>query len=199
MFFITLWGLRLSVHIGLRHTGVEDFRYQQMRRRWEPKGKLYTFFISYLYVFVMQAAFSVLINASSLYALLNDSKTNSINSVDIIGAGVFTIGFLMEVISDYQLQKFRDRKKPGQILTSGLWRYSRHPNYFGEALLWWGLYIISSNVQKGSLFFFSPLIITLLLRYVSGVPLLERHFAKNPEFQKYMKETSIFIPWFTTN
>jgi steroid 5-alpha reductase family enzyme len=85
------------------------------------------------------------------------------------------------------------------VITNGLWKYSRHPNYFGEALLWWGLYLITCSIPKGWIFFFSPLIISLLLRYVSGVPLLEKHFAKNPQFQDYAKRTSIFFPWFPKN
>ena len=81
------------------------------------------------------------------------------------------------------------------MITSGFWRYSRHPNYFGEALLWWGLYLMTcSGIPWGGLYFFSPLIITLLLRFVSGVPLLEKHFAKNPAFIQYSKETNIFVP-----
>jgi steroid 5-alpha reductase family enzyme len=77
-----------------------------------------------------------------------------------------------------------------------LWKYSRHPNYFGEALLWWGLYLITCGVKNGFLTFFSPLIITLLLRYVSGVPLLEKHFKDNVKFQEYSKITNIFVPGF---
>ena len=144
----------------------------------------------------MQAAFSVLINAASLKVCISADK-GPLKGLDYIGIGIFAAGFLMEAISDWQLQKFRDNPKraPGSVITSGFWRYSRHPNYFGEALLWWGLYLITcGGVQSGFLYFFSPLIITLLLRYVSGVPLLEKHFAKNPAFQQYCKETSIFRP-----
>jgi steroid 5-alpha reductase family enzyme len=153
--------------------------------------------MGFAYVFMMQAAFSVLINWASLKVSLNtDDSTSKLTTLDYVGALIFAIGFLMEAISDNQLQTFRDlpNKPKGSIITSGLWKYSRHPNYFGEALLWWGLYLITCGVKNGFLTFFSPLIITLLLRYVSGVPLLEKHFKNNVKFQEYAKVTSIFIP-----
>ena len=111
-----------------------------------------------------------------------------------MGIALFAVGFLLETVADSQLQAFRNKRdKPkGSILKTGVWRYSRHPNYFGEALLWWGLYLFA--VPKGYWTFFSPLTITLLLRFVSGVPLLEKHFKSNSEFQQYMKETNIFFP-----
>jgi steroid 5-alpha reductase family enzyme len=140
--------------------------------------------MGFSYVFMMQAVFSILINASSLFAMLN-SAGQGIGSLDILGAAVFAIGFIMEAVADHQLQTFRNNKQraPGSIINTGLWRYSRHPNYFGEALLWWGLYLFTCSLPpKGFLYFFSPLIITLLLRYVSGVPLLEKHFKNNPAF-----------------
>lgn len=168
-----------------------------MRRRWSDKGgKWWVYWMGFSYVFMMQAAFSVLINVASLKVCISADK-GPLKGLDYLGIGIFAAGFLMETISDWQLQKFRENPKraPGSVITSGFWRYSRHPNYFGEAVLWWGLYLITcGGVQSGFLYFFSPLIITLLLRYVSGVPLLEKHFAKNPTFQQYCKETSIFIP-----
>jgi steroid 5-alpha reductase family enzyme len=121
-----------------------------------------------------------------------------LTTLDYIGAGVFLLGFIIEAVADQQLQNFKNspKKVPGTVLKTGLWRYTRHPNYFGESLLWWGLYLITCSLPQGYQYFFSPLIITLLLRYVSGVPLLEKHFAKNPDFQAYAKVTSIFVPWF---
>jgi len=106
----------------------------------------------------------------------------------------------MEWASDHQLTKHIANKDPnkGKFCKSGFWRYSRHPNYFGEALLWWGLYLTTCSLPGGYWYFFSPLVITLLVRYVSGVALLERKQSKHPEFAQYEKETSAFIPWFTT-
>ena len=117
---------------------------------------------------------------------------------DYAGFSIFAIGFLMEVIGDAQLTAHIANKDPnkGKFVKHGLWRYSRHPNYFGEALLWWGLFVVSLGVPKGYITVFSPLIITLLLRFVSGVPLLERKARKHPEWAQYEAETNVFFPWF---
>lgn len=119
--------------------------------------------------------------------------------LDYIGAGLWFIGFLFELIADFQLSIFR--KNPmnkGKLLTTGLWRYSRHPNYFGEAVMWWGIYIICCSIEMGWITFFSALITTLLLRYVSGVPILENKYSSREDFKIYMKQTNCFIPWFTS-
>ena len=89
---------------------------------------------------------------------------------------------------------FKQSAKSG-IMTCGLWRYSRHPNYFGEALFWWGIAIIAYLATNYYLAIISPLLITLLLRYISGVPMLEEKYKNNPEFQEYASKTSVFIPW----
>lgn len=104
-------------------------------------------------------------------------------------------GFAFEVIGDMQLQGHRDDpSKKGQVLASGLWRYTRHPNYFGEALLWWGTYLIACGQPGGIRTFYAPLFISLLLRFVSGVPMLERKQKKKPAFRVYMLETNAFVP-----
>jgi len=102
------------------------------------------------------------------------------------------------MIGDAQLTNHIANPDPykGKFIKTGLWRYTRHPNYFGEALLWWGLFIVSLGVPRGYTTVFSPLIITLLLRFVSGVPLLERKARRHPEWAQYEAETNCFIPWF---
>jgi steroid 5-alpha reductase family enzyme len=96
------------------------------------------------------------------------------------------MGLLIETVADLQLYMFKAiQENKGKFMTSGLWRYSRHPNYFGEATFGWGLYIVACSFERGWITFYSPLIITLLLRYVSGVPILEKDFAKRPGFQEY--------------
>ena len=98
------------------------------------------------------------------------------------------VGLLLETIADWQLYTFKkDEKNKGLFLTEGLWRYSRHPNYFGEAVFWWGIFIVACSFEKGWFTFYSPLIITLLLRYVSGVPILEKEFEKRPGFKEYQQ------------
>jgi steroid 5-alpha reductase family enzyme len=126
-----------------------------------------------------------------LYILLFSRSTDTIGPLEIIGAVVWLTGFVLEIVADRQLQNFRNTKAlAGTILKTGVWRYSRHPNYFGEALLWWGIYIIACSVNPidagfipyGFITLFSPLVMHLLLRYVSGVPFLERKYMLRADF-----------------
>jgi len=118
--------------------------------------------------------------------------------LDIIGAVIWALGFLIEVISDRQLANHLANPKPGtgKFIKSGLWRYSRHPNYFGEAVLWWGIYIIALNLKWGWATIFAPAFINFLLRFVSGVPFPEKKYKTNPEWMAYCKETNVFCLWF---
>lgn len=155
---------------------------------------------------MLQAGLSLAVNytvmkvtaVSSLETFAAVGASQSILWSDYVGFSLFAIGFLFEVIGDAQLTKHIANTDPekGKFCKTGLWRYTRHPNYFGEALLWWGFFIVALGVPKGYLTFFSPLIISLLLRYVSGVPLLERKARKHPEWAQYEAETSVFFPWF---
>ncbi len=116
----------------------------------------------------------------------------------IIGIVVFFIGYLFEAIGDYQLkQHINNKENKGKLLTTGLWKYTRHPNYFGDALLWWGLFLIVIVGAGTWYLFISPLVMTLLLRFVSGVPLLEKRMMTKPGWEEYAKKTSIFIPFIT--
>ena len=116
--------------------------------------------------------------------------------LDVIGPVVWATGFIIEVVADWQLQQFRNNKENrGKIIKSGLWRYSRHPNYFGEALSWWGISILACSIKYGWITFYSAIFITLLIRFVSGVPLLEEKYKDRPEFQQYCKETNVFVPF----
>eukprot|EP00347_Sterkiella_histriomuscorum_P000546 403375437 len=198
---IALWAARLSTHIAMRHEGKEDYRYVAMRKRWEKKGQTYYYFAAFFYIFVLQAFFSLIVNASALHVSFYSMKQNEqLTGLDYAGAAVFIIGFLFQAAADASLYAFkRDPANKGKIIKHNVWRYSRHPNYFGESLMWWGIYLISCNIGKGYLTFYSALFITLLVRFVSGVPLLERKQKKNPEFLKYMKETNVFVPWFHRN
>lgn len=145
----------------------------------------------------MQGVFSMVVNASALHVMMNSAPGQKIGTWEIAGAIVWAIGFLWEVIGDAQLQAHKDDPaQKGQLMKSGLWKYSRHPNYFGESLLWWGVYLIACGQKDGYWTFYSALFITLLLRYVSGVAMLERKQKKKAEFRVYMMETAAFIPWF---
>jgi len=110
---------------------------------------------------------------------------------------IWIVGFVFEAVADWQLTRFKSNPdNKGKVMNGGLWRYSRHPNYFGEATMWWGIFVIGIGTSNSLLTLISPITITYLVRYVSGVPLLEKHYENNVLFQAYAKKTSIFIPWF---
>jgi len=189
---VSVWGLRLFFHIYKRNHGkTEDFRYQNFRKGWGTKWvKTKAFF----HVYILQMLMMLIIVSASVNIILVNSKLWLPYSP--IGLLVWLVGFYFEVRADKELRAFkRNKGNKGKILTTGLYKYSRHPNYFGEATMWWGIYIM--GLGSGSeLFIISPLTITILVRYVSGVPMLEHHYKNNEAFQEYAKKTSIFIPWF---
>lgn len=192
---IVLWGVRLSAYIFSRNKGkAEDFRYAQWRKHWGSRWLLR----SYLQVFVLQGLFMFLI--SYPVVLLRDPRKIGLNWLDYLGILVWASGFIIESLAD--AQKGRFKKIPankGKVMRKGLWGISRHPNYFGESLMWWGVFLITCKVANGSLAIFSPVIITILITSVSGIPLIEKHHKDNPEYQEYVRTTSAFIPWFKKN
>jgi steroid 5-alpha reductase family enzyme len=147
-------------------------------------------------IFFVQSVFQPLINAPALF--LSIWSTDGIEEPQFIAGLILAIcGLLFETVADIQLSLFKkDPKNKGVVLTRGLWRDSRHPNYFGEACFWWGIYVMACSFERGWITFFGPLILTLLVRYVSGVPILEKNFAKRPGFKRYERETNTFFPWF---
>ena len=187
---VTLWGVRLSVHIGLRSRGkMEDFRYQKMRTDWGES----VVWRSFLQVYVLQGFFMWVISLPILVASIADSPT--FNTFSAVGVLLWVIGFAFEAIGDYQLSVFiKQKKNKGDIMQTGLWQYTRHPNYFGEVVLWWGIFIVVLPLDNGVWSIFSPLTITFLLLKVSGIPLLESKYKDNPQFQAYKRRTSAFFP-----
>ena len=193
---VFFWGLRLSSYIFVRHTR-EDYRYKEMREGWEAPGTCSYLTKSLVYVYLMQGLFSLINNGSALYTNLY-SKGDDIFYSDFIGLGIWFLGFSIEVMADAQLASHLKNPKPGtgKFIKSGLWRYSRHPNYFGEAVMWWGIWVIACGVPFGWTTIFSCLFISLLIRFVSGVPFPEKKYATNPEWQQYCAETNVFCLWF---
>lgn len=146
---VAMWAVRLSLHIGMRHKG-EDYRYKEMKRRWAHCNKFGALVYSYLFVFGMQGLFSMVNNAAALHVMRYSPLKAELGTVEIIGAIVWFIGFFMEVEADRELQNHRDDpSKKGKIIVSGIWRYSRHPNYFGECLSWWGIWIVACGTKNG--------------------------------------------------
>ena len=175
---VTIWGLRLAVHIFLRKQGEgEDFRYRQWRESW---GKTFVW-RSFLLVFMLQGTVIFLV-ALPVLLVLNDPG-GRIALVDLVGVAVWMAGFGFEAIGDWQLLQFkRNPANQGKIIRHGLWRYTRHPNYFGEAVLWWGIFLIAIDARYGIVAIISPLLIDFLLLKVSSIPMLEGKYEDNPEF-----------------
>ncbi len=187
----TAWGLRLAVHLAVRNIGKgEDFRYRAMRRRAGDR-----FWITSLVrVFGLQGAVMWVV---SLPLQLGIGETDRGWAVLwVVGAVVFLIGFGFEAIGDWQLTRFKaDPTNAGRVLERGLWRYSRHPNYFGDATAWWGMGLVAASTPIGIVGLVAPALITWLLIRVSGVPMLEHSLKKNrPEYAAYIQRTSSFVP-----
>lgn len=190
---IAIWGLRLGIRILLRNWGKgEDFRYKKWREEWGNRFVLR----SYLQVFVLQG-FLLLLIIFPVF-IISAYGQKPLFWLDVIGILIWLLGFFFESVGDYQLDKFiKNPTNKGKILDSGLWRYTRHPNYFGEVTQWWGVFIIGLGLSYGWLGIIGPLTITFLILKVSGIPMLEKAMGKNPAFQPYKQKTSVFIPWFS--
>jgi steroid 5-alpha reductase family enzyme len=187
---ILAWALRLSLHIFIRNKGKgEDFRYKAWRDTWK-------FFVvrSYFQIFMLQGLFMFII-AGPVY-FVNRHASGVFHFIDYTAIILFLAGFYFEAVSDYQLVLFRKNpENKGKIITTGLWSVSRHPNYFGEALLWWGIGLFSLPYHQGWIMLVSPLMITLLLRFVSGVPMLEKKYREHPDWKEYKQKTAAFVPF----
>ena len=190
---VTLWGIRLFIHLYNRNWGKpEEYRYRQMREKWGNKATWRAFWV----VFMFQGFLMLIVGYPLI--LVQVFPWREISVIDGVGIGVWTVGLLFEVIADNQLKRFvtNEKKDRSHVMTRGLWRYSRHPNYFGEVLLWWGIYLIVIQVPLGWTGVVSPLMITFLLLRVSGIPLLEKRYLNNAAYQAYAEKTSVFVPWF---
>ncbi|MFC1649484.1 DUF1295 domain-containing protein [Patescibacteria group bacterium] len=189
---VLMWSARLLIHIITRNRSAgEIYRYKSLRIKWGSKAVLYSFIRIYLLSWLLMnlVAFPIVaINSSGGYAL---------TKIELIGIIVWAVGFVYETVADYQLYHFKqadgNKKK---VFTGGLWKYSRHPNYLGEILMWIGLYLAALPYTYGSLAIISPVIITLMLLGITGIPAIEKRFRENSSYQKYRKKTSILIPWY---
>ncbi|MGB4936200.1 MAG: DUF1295 domain-containing protein [Ferruginibacter sp.] len=187
---VSLWGVRLAIHIYSRNKNkTEDFRYRQWREAW---GRHF-YWRSYVQVFLLQGFILLIIISPVIFAAVKPETVW--NGFTIAGLCCWITGFYFQAVGDHQLSVFvKQRKNKGDIMQTGLWKFSRHPNYFGELMMWWGIFIICIPIP-GSLFFIvSPLTITGLLLFVSGIPMLEKKYAGNDMFRDYKKRTSVLIP-----
>lgn len=189
---VTLWGVRLSAYLARRNLGKgEDYRYQAMRKRHGDRFPI----VSLLSVFGLQAVVlwivSLPVQAAQVYP---DPKDLGI--LDFIGIGIWAIGLFFESVGDAQLAKFKaDPSNAGKVMNRGLWRYTRHPNYFGDFMVWWGIYAVALATKTAWWTFIGPAVMSFFLMRVSGVPLLEKSLRKNrPDYETYIKQTSAFFP-----
>ena len=189
----TVWGLRLTLHILIRNYGKpEDFRYQ----KWREEAPTTWWIKSLFKVFLLQGLLMWIISTPLLVAQLSPDASH-LMVFDILGIMLWGIGFFFESVGDAQLTRFRaNPENKGKILNTGVWRYTRHPNYFGDSAQWWGYFSIA--LAAGSWWtIFSPILMTLFLVRVSGVALLEKTLATaKPGYAEYIRQTSAFIPWF---
>jgi len=190
----TLWGLRLALYIFIRNWGHgEDRRYQA----WRAQYGVRFWWVSLFTVFGLQGVLLLIISLTLQIGQISAIPARLV-VLDYLGVILWAVGFLFEAVADWQLYRFKaDPGNKGRVMNRGLWAYSRHPNYFGESLVWWGLFLITLAVPGGGWVVISPLLITFLLLKVSGVTLLEKTIVDSrPEYAEYIKSTSSFIPWF---
>jgi steroid 5-alpha reductase family enzyme len=190
---VTIWGLRLSLHILTRNWGKpEDFRYQA----WRKEAGASWWWRSFFKVFFLQGVI-LLIVATPLLAAQISPQPARLTWLDALAILVWLVGFTFEALGDWQLVRFRaNPANKGKVLNTGVWRYTRHPNYFGDATQWWAYFLIAL-AAGGWWTIFSPIIMTGMLMRVSGVTLLEKTLKETkPGYKEYVETTSEFIPWF---
>jgi len=191
IFLVCVWGLRLAIRIHLKNLGKpEDFRYRAWREAW---GNAFLR-RSFLQIYMLQGAviFTVAlpVTLSLVFPLVSP-----LSPLIYAGIMLWVIGFIFESVGDYQLDAFiRNKTNQGKIMMSGLWKYSRHPNYFGEMLMWWSLAIAGFGITLSPAVFLSPVLISFLLLKVSGVPMLEQRWEGNKEWNAYKERTSVLLP-----
>lgn len=186
-----LWGLRLGGYLLWRNAGHdEDPRYQAMRRHWGARFP----WVSLVTVFALQGTLMWFVSLPVQVSIA--SEPTPLGIFDALGVMLFVVGFTFESVGDWQLARFKaDPDSGGKVMDRGLWRYTRHPNYFGDAVVWWGLFTISLSTPAGLYTVLSPAAMTFFLLRISGVAMLERSIGKRrPGYEEYKQRTSAFVP-----
>lgn len=199
LFLVLIWGIRLATRIAFRNHGKdEDFRYKKYRDKW---GR--SFLIrSYFQIYMLQGLAIYLISAPIIFLGVFGTYYYNLPLI-IVGIILWVIGFLFETFGDLQLDRFlKNPNNRGGLLSTGLWKYSRHPNYFGESLMWWAIAIFSIGGiyftfgVKSLIVLISPVLTTYTLLKYSGVPMLEKKSREKPGWEEYKRKTNMFFPWF---
>ena len=190
---VAVWAIRLGIYLTWRNHGLgEDYRYAQMRAH---HGRRFGA-VSLFTVFGLQG-FLMWVISTPLQAAILTPEPGALTALDLLGAALWCIGFVFETVGDWQLARFKaDPSSRGRVMDRGLWAYTRHPNYFGEAMVWWGYACLALATTAGAWTAFGPALMTFLLLKVSGVALLERGMEqRRPEYTEYIARTSAFFPW----
>lgn len=188
-----VWGIRLMNHLIRRFIfrGI-DKRYSELSQKWRTKN---LWFRAYFSVFILQALLIFIISLPIAYA--SYIKVSKVNIFFIIGLGLYIVGFIFEAFADLQLNRYLKDAKRAKVLKSGLWNYSRHPNYFGEILLWFGIGTLIQGNNYITLFgYLGPIMLSYTIIAVSGIPPIEDKRSKDTEYVKYKQITSMLVPWF---
>lgn len=189
---VTLWGARLGIYLWRRAAGKpEDFRYANFRKQWGNRVKIKAFFR----VFMLQGTIMLLV-AFPIMLVIDKDISSSLDAFALLGVLLWIVGYFFQVVGDAQLSSFKKRRvSKEEVLMTGLWKYTRHPNYFGEACMWWGIAIVVLPIENGYWGLLSALFMNILLLKVSGVPFLDKRYEGNEQYQAYKKKTNRFVPW----
>lgn len=189
---VGIWGLRLSGYLAWRNLGHgEDYRYVAMRKKFGDRF----WWISFFQVFLLQGVLMWIVSLPVQLSASAEDPT-SFGPLALIGIALWTVGFLFETIGDAQLARFKaDPANQGQVMDQGLWRFTRHPNYFGDFCVWWGIFLVAAETGPGRFGIIGPIVMSTLLMRVSGVAMLERTIGKRrPGYAEYVARTSAFFP-----
>ena len=188
---VTLWGVRLSAYLAWRMRGTpEDRRYQAMRRRHGDRFDR----VSLGTVFLFQGALMWIVSLPLQIGQVPESPAR-IGLAGVFALALYGVGMFFEAVGDWQLARFKAKPwNRGKVLDTGLWRYTRHPNYFGDFCVWWGVFLVAATTTAGMASIPGPIVMTVLLMRVSGVPLTERHLAKREGYEAYVARTNAFFP-----
>ncbi len=189
---VTIWGVRLSIYVIIRNWGkLEDYRYKAMRELFGEK----VISKSFKKIYMLQGLIIFLVGFPVLF--VNASINPAMSWLDVVGTIIWIVGFYFEAVGDHQLRKFKkDPNNKGKVMDQGLWKYTQHPNYFGEVTMWWGIFIVVISVPFGFITIFGPILINFMIIRVSGVRLLNKRYEGDDKYADYKKRTSAFIPWF---
>jgi steroid 5-alpha reductase family enzyme len=191
---VSVWGLRLAIYLAYRNIGKgEDFRYQEFRKNFGPKRY---WWVSFFQTFLLQGILIMIISLT-LLGISTSNNSGDLTVLDYLGIVIWLIGFTFEAGGDFQLTRFkRNTENKGKVLNTGFWKYTRHPNYFGDATVWWSYAIFC--IAAGSYWqIIGSLVMTILLIKISGVALLEKSLKETkPHYKDYIQKTNSFFPWF---